>query len=122
LPIKDETAAHPIAAEWRAAFAGIVHAFVEGDYRLSRSIPCVREVPAETASQIRAYIADYGATLVDLPEETWRTSCAQWMGTHWDVLLDLWTTEEGGSDMALAASVFETDQGFEVEVYSVHVP
>jgi hypothetical protein len=121
-PIKDEKAAYPIAAEWRATFAEIAHAFVEGDYLLSRDIPHVREVSDETAGQIREYIAEYGATLIDLPADAWQTSCAQWMGMHWDVLVDLWTAEEGRSDMVLDAQVFETDRGFEVEVHSVHVP
>ena len=65
---------------------------------------------------------NYGETLADLPDEAWETSIAQWMGTHWDVLLDLWTVESGRSDMALCARVFEEEDGFRFEIDSVHVP
>lgn len=122
MPIKDETAAHPIAVEWRPTFCEIVRAFVEGDYSLSHGVRHVRQVSVQAANQIRDYVADYGATLMELPEEAWQTSCAQWMHAYWDVLIDLWTAEEGRSDLVLAARVFETDGGFQVEVHSVHVP
>jgi hypothetical protein len=61
-----------------------------------------------TAEQIRRYLADYGCTLVELPEDTWQTSVSQWMETHWEVLVDLWTAEEGRSDLVLAGRVVET--------------
>jgi hypothetical protein len=122
VPIKDETAAHPIAVEWRPTFCEIVRAFVERDYSLSRGVRQVRQVSIQTANQIRDNVAAYGATLMELPEEAWQTSCAQWMHGHWDVLVDLWTAEEGRSDLVLDARVFETDGGFQIEVHLVYVP
>ena len=38
------------------------------------------------------------------------------------MLVDLWTMESSRSDLALAARVFETDDGFRIEIDSVHVP
>ena len=57
-----------------------------------------------------------------LPEETWDTSVATWMGTHWDVLIDLWTVEEGRSDLVLRANVYQDPPGFRYEVVMAYVP
>jgi hypothetical protein len=122
-PIKDEDGAEqPIASAWRPVLAQIVSAFVEGDFALARGIPGVAPIDAETAEQIRDYIADYGETLVELPEETWHTSIAQWNGKRWDLLVDLFTAESGRSDMALSARVSEAGDGFHVVVELVYVP
>jgi hypothetical protein len=121
-PVKDEDAAHPIASAWRPTLREIVSAFVRGDYALSGGVHFVAPVSASTVDQIRKYIADSGETLAELPNETWRTSVSQWMGTHWEVLVDLWTVESGESDMVLSARVFEVGDGFRIEIDSVHVP
>jgi len=120
--IKDEDAAHPIASAWRPTFQQIVKAFVEGDFVLARGIPSVEPIDPATADQIRDYVADYGETLVELPEDTWKSSVAQWMGDSWDVLVDLWTAESGPSDLVLDAKVFEAGDGIRVEVGLVYVP
>jgi hypothetical protein len=120
--LKDERAAHPVATAWRPAFRGIVGAFAARDYALERGVESVAPVPPSTADSVKAYIKDYGETLTDLPEETWTTSVSQWMSTHWDVLVDLWTVESGCSDMVLHARVFEAGESFRVEVYLVYVP
>jgi hypothetical protein len=121
-PVKDENASHPVASAWRAALRAVVQAFVQGDYTLARGIPSVEPVVSATAKRIRGYIASYGETLADLPDDTWRTSVSQWMGDHWEVLVDLWTRESGASDLVLSARVFETHEGFRIEVDSVYVP
>ena len=59
--------------------------------------------------------------LVELPDATWKSSVAQWMGTHWDVVVDLWT-DAGPSDLILSARVRETNDAFEIEIGSVYVP
>lgn len=120
--IKDEDAEHPIASAWRPTFCEVVKAFVQRDYALDRGVHCVAPVSSATAAQIAGYIKDYGETLVELPEETWNSSVAQWMGTHWDALVDLWTADAGQSDMVLGARVFETEGGFRIEVGMVYVP
>ncbi len=121
-PVKDIDEEHPIAVAWRHTLQEIVHALVEGDYGLSRGIASVAPVDEATAEQIRGYVSQYGETLIELPDETWSTSVAQWMGTHWDALVDLWTRQSGRSDMILAFSAFETREGFRFEIDSVHVP
>ena len=121
-PVKDEHAAHPIPSVWRPVLRDVIKAFVDGDYALVRAPRTVAPLSATSRDRIAAYIAKYGQTLAELPDDTWRTSVSQWMGTHWDVLVDLWTVESGASDMVLSARVFEMEEGFRFVVDSVHVP
>ena len=100
----------------------VVRCFVAGDYGLTGGVPGVEPVSKATAEHIRRYLADYAATLVELPEDTWETSVAQWMETHWDVLVDLWTAEEGRSDLVLGGMVVETSAGPRLTVHMVYVP
>lgn len=121
-PVKDENASHPIATAWRPTLREVVKAFVRGDYALAEPIDFVAPVSKSSATQIRGYIADYGETLVELQDETWTTSVAQWMGGFWEILVDLWTTESGRSDMVLHSQVFEARGGFRIKVHAVYVP
>jgi hypothetical protein len=120
--IKDEDAEHPIAGVWRPMLCEVVRSLVEGDYDLAKGIAGVEPVSAATAGQIRAYLTEYGATLVELTDDTWQTSVAQWMGTHWEILVDLWTVEEGRSDLVLAGKVAETNAGPRLTISMVYVP
>jgi hypothetical protein len=85
-------------------------------------VPGVEPVSAATAEQVRDYLAGYGATLVELPDDTWQTSVAQWMETHWDILVDLWTAEGGRSDLVLEGKVIETSAGPRLTIHMVYVP
>ena len=120
--VKDLDAAHPIPGAWRPMLRAVVQRFVEGDYQLARGVPGVAPIDADTAAHIRAYIADYGATLQPLAEDTWQSSVAQWMETHWDILVDLWTVEEGRSDLVLTGRVVESNAGPQLTVELVYVP
>jgi len=122
LAVKDLEAQHPIAGAWRPVLREVVRRFVAGDFGLAKSVPGVEPVSAKTVEQIVGYLADYGATLVDLPEDTWHTSVAQWMETHWDILVDLWTAEEGPSDLVLQGRVVETGAGPRLTIRMVYVP
>ena len=122
LALKDPDAAHPIASAWRPMLREVVQRLAQGDYQLAHGVRGVEPVSASTAEQIRNYIAEYGATLVELPDDTWRTSVAQWMGTHWEILVDLWTAEEGRSDLVLGGDVVETSAGPLLAVSLVYVP
>ena len=117
-----DEAQRPIPVAWRQTFREIVAALVATDYRLEAQVPSVEPVSTETAAQIRDYLRDYGATLVELPEATWESSVCIWAGGHWDVLVDLWTQEEGRSDLVLHAQVVETHPGISVIVHLVYVP
>lgn len=122
MAVKDEEAERPIPSAWRSVIREIVNAFVRHDYYLGAGIPGVAQISAETATQIRNYIQDYGATLIDLPDETWNSSVCIWMGTKWDALIDLWTISEGRSDLVLSLHVTEADGAFLFHIYMVYVP
>lgn len=118
---KDTEAEQPIPLAWRPTIEAIVIAFVELDYGLARGVSGVRPPDQSSVDQIAGYIADYGASLVELPSTTWETSLCQWTGSKWDLLIDLWTAEEGRSDMVLTLSVEESDELL-FTVHMVYVP
>lgn len=119
---KDPDNQQPVPDDWRPTLRAIVGAFVRKDFRLAQPIPNVAPVSSETAKQIREYVADYGETLVELTDATWRRSVCQWMETHWDLLVDLETEEGGVSDLVLEAKVFEAPDGYRFEIEMVYVP
>ena len=119
---KDEDNQLPIPSEWRQLFVDIVNSFVSKDYLISAGMDGVSPVSQETAVQIEEYIIDYGETLITLPSETWESSICLYMGDSWDILIDLWTESEGRSDLALSATVKETESGYIVHVGMVYVP
>ena len=122
LAVKDVEKEQPIPSAWRSVFRDVIHAFVKKDYQLSVGVSGVAPISNDTASQIQSYIQEYGETLVELPEETWRSSVCIWMGSHWDALIDLWTLTEGRSDLVLSAKVSESDHCFLFHINMVYVP
>jgi hypothetical protein len=119
---KDEENERPIPTDWRVAFSNVVDAFVRKDYSLSLGVAGVSSVSNETANHIKEYLEDYGQELVQLPQETWESSVCLWMGSHWDVLIDLWTVGEGQSDLVLKAQVTESMNGYRIDIGMIYVP
>ena len=122
LAVRDEDTERPIPTAWRQPLREIVNAFVMGEFGLEKGVKSVSPVSVDTAFYILSNIKDYGATLVALPEATWSSSTCIWCGCYWDALVDLWTQEEGRSDLVLHVRVAEADMEFEIEVYLVYVP
>lgn len=122
LPSKDPDAQQAIATVWRPTFAAVVKAFTRGDFTLSSGVPGVAPISPKLADQLRRYLEDYGETLTELSEDTWKSSVAQWSGTHWDVLVDLWTLESGRSDLVLDGRVYEAGDTYRYEIHLVYVP
>ncbi|MEP7706758.1 hypothetical protein [Paraglaciecola sp. 25GB23A] len=120
--LKDLEKAHPIASYWRPLICEVVNAIVEGDYSLSRKFQDTVSIPDDTATANRNYISDYGETLVPLQNETWESSCAQWMGDHWDIIIDLFTESEGLSDLVLTGKVCENNVKIQFKVGLIYVP
>ena len=119
--IKDESRELPVPTRWRPVFASIVSAFAEHDYLLN-GIPDVVPLSDDTVTQVREYVQDYGEQLIALPEQTWESSVCLWTGSHWEVIIDLWTQAEGRSDLVLGATVRESDPGYSFAVNLVYVP
>lgn len=119
--VKDESRQRPIPTEWRSTIGSIVSRLLL-DERSAMSLPHLCVVCSEQRARIANSIADYGARLVELPEECWASSVCQWMGGYWDALVDLFTEEEGRSDLVLSLHVREGGGEYLFEVMSVHVP
>ncbi|WP_027066788.1 hypothetical protein [Maribacter sp. Hel_I_7] len=119
---KNEEDELPIPHIWRPIFKAIVNAFVKQDYNLNGGIKNVSSVSNETAEQIKEYIEDYGEELIELPEGTWDTSVYICNGDYWNVLIDLYTKNEGLSDLILNAEVRESEDGYVVDINLVNVP
>jgi hypothetical protein len=112
----------PVPSAWRPTFRKIVQAFSEGDFTLARGIDCVRSISQADAEYFAGSIDTYGATLTSLPDESWQTSIYLHDLGYWVVLVDLFTAEEGRSDLVLFARVFERGDAYEFEITSIHVP
>lgn len=121
LVLKDENNQTAVPYIWRNTFCDIVEALKKQDFKIER-IPGVRPLSAKDVVRIAGNIQSYGAHLATLPDETWQTSVCQWMRGHWAVLIDLFTIEEGASDLVLAARIYEDGSGYIFDVESVHVP
>jgi hypothetical protein len=65
------------------------------------------------------------ANLVPLPEEAWDSAEVIFEEPgpprFWAVVVDLWTAEEGRSDLSMEADVTETSTGLAVVVSDIHV-
>jgi len=122
LVLKDKDKQRPIPLVWRGVFSDVVEAFKEGDFILGRGVAGVRPISADNARRIGGNIRSYGAQLTSLPEAAWQTSVCQWMQGYWDVLVDLFTLEEGASDLVLAARVYEEGPDYVFEIQSIYVP
>lgn len=120
--LKDENGQRPIPSIWRGTFVEIIKAFSRNDFSLCCGVAGVRPISPVLAASIASNLKRYGAQLTALPEESWLTSVCQWMGEYWDVLIDLFTVEEGASDLAMAVRVFEKNGAYEFEIHSVYVP
>lgn len=120
--LKDEEEQQPIPSVWRQTLSEIIEAFRSGDFQLNRGIAGVRQLSPQDAGRIARSLEGYGVHLTSLPEDTWGTSACQWMRGYWDALIDLYTVEEGASDLALSVRIYEAVQGYDFQVESVHVP
>lgn len=120
--LKDERNQSLVPSVWRNTFSNIVEALKDGDFDAVRNVVGVRPISSEEAVRIAENIKGHGARLTSLPDATWETSACQWMRGYWDVLVDLYTVEEGASDLALSVRVYEEGSDYVFEIQSVHVP
>jgi len=113
---------HPVPEGLQARFSELVAAFVAGDFELSKHrLHEVALIDEDTAHFIAEQIAAFGDSLTPLSDEVWQRSIYIWMDGYWDFLIDLSTTQEAVSDLALHAKLFDNENG-RIEVWSVHVP
>ena len=120
--VKDEHRQQPVPSEWRETFRSVVEAVRFGDLRMSAGVEHVAPINAALADHIAGNLKAYGGRLASLREETWATSVCQWQVGYWDVLVDLFTEEEGAVDLVLSARVREDGAHYAFEILLVYVP
>ena len=115
----DPTEQQPVPEKWRGILAQVADSIASGNFGPLALMPGVEPVSQATAAQISSYVFGYPATLVPLPDESWDTSVCMFNGGEWEVLVDLWTQEEGRSDLVLHVYVSQDNV---VRVHAVYVP
>ena len=123
-PLKDDAQERPIPDAWRSTLAAIADSIptVDGS-PIGAGLPRVEPISEDLSSVCREAITRYGeVTLVPLPEDTWDTSVYLWQGDRWSCLIDLWTRQEGRSDLVLDVDVFEEGEDYRFTVNLIYVP
>lgn len=114
----------PVPEKWRPAITELVDRLVAGDYAGLARDGFVSYTDDPDDASIGMWIEDYPATLVSLPGEAWQFSChGPWSNVPdaaW-VVVDLWTAEEGRSDLSLEGTVREEEGRVIVKIDNVHV-
>ena len=123
--------ASPIPRTLRPALSAVVDRLVAGDYKGLKRDGIDRHEDRDLGPWIREYGRALGtdepgrATLVPLPEDAWESAevVLEDPGPPrvWGVVIDLWTAEEGRSDLSMEAEVTETSNGPAVVVSDIHV-
>lgn len=123
MPVKNEDREQPVPEVWRPALSAIVESLIRDDRVLVADLAVVRPMSGDLSQACRDAVQGYGdVTLVSLPQDTWETSVCRWQGDRWQCLVDLWTAQEGRSDLVLDVDVFEDGAGYRYSVNLVYVP
>jgi hypothetical protein len=107
----------------RPLIAEIVEELVAGRYEALEQDGRAGRV---TASELRSTLEDYPATLVPLPDEAFAIGGDAYpidgrSPPEWAVDQDLWTREEGRSDLTLQLHVQCEKEKYRVEITDLHV-
>lgn len=104
------------------ALKDVVHELVVGNFAKLEADGRAGRLSAEDLRQV---LEDYGRTFVDLPDEAFEVGGGAVPLANenetWGVDLDLWTKEEGQSDLTLTMTVRDTDKGIVIEIDDLHV-
>jgi hypothetical protein len=101
-----------------------VHRLVVGDYAGLATDGLVSHTADPQDPSIGHWIEAYPATLVALPPAAWAYSDHGPIEAEpgaWWVVVDLWTAEEGRSDLSMEATVWDDGSDPRVQVHTVHV-
>ena len=116
--------ATPPPERWRTLLTELVHRLVLGDYAGLAGDGYVTGAHDPDDASIGMWIEDYPATLVDLPPEAWDFSDHELLDPDagvWAVMIDLWTAEEGHSDLSLEATVWDDGETIAAQIDGVRV-
>jgi hypothetical protein len=122
MPEKNEKIEQAIPADWRPVIIEIVKDVQSGNLRPRNILGFDVDVDLSHVDDIYQSIDGYGDRLVSLPEDSWQTSVCRWMDGYWHLLIDLFTAEEGLSDLVLFIDVCEHDSFASFKIRSLYVP
>lgn len=99
-PLKDPENEQPIPTAWRPTIVEIVSRLAARDIGLEQPVSHVKPVTERSIATIERNLQVFssehgGATLLELPEQTWETSTCIWWSSSWEAIVDLWTAETG---------------------------
>ncbi len=121
VPIKDLTKEYPIPNLWKDSITRVVKELSNGNFELTDAGKNVTLRSKDLVGINSDNVRDYGCALIPLLEQTWESSRTQWMGTYWEITIDLCTAEEGISDLNLTGRVYPSSLGFEYEIGLLYV-
>ena len=113
----------PVPTRFRPSISRVVARLAAGDYEGLRRDGTQAHPDADLSMWIRDYGRD-GATLIPLPDEAWDSAEAFELDDEpgtWQVVIDLWTEEEGRSDLSMEALVIDDETDPLVRVNDIHV-
>ncbi|MDT5268362.1 MAG: hypothetical protein QOH49_548 [Acidobacteriota bacterium] len=103
------------------AIREVVHELAAGNYE---GLAADGRAGRLTAGELREAVRQYGRTLVELPDEglqyIWVYEQQERENT-WGVDVDLWTAEEGRSDLTLSLLMEQNASGVRTEIENLHV-
>ncbi len=112
----------PVPERWRPVIAGVVRRLAAGDYAglVRDGVAPASEGPDDLGFE--HWVVEYPATVVDLPDDAWAFTDHQPTGEQdvWDVSVDLWTAEEGRSDLTLEGQVRDTGSAVTLCIKRIH--
>ena len=113
----------PIPSIWKDCIIQIVEAFKDKDLARLNTLPSVQCIDLAYASEIAENIDAYGAHLISLAEESWHTSvCIYMENESWKAIIDLFTVEEGRSDLIIDLFIFKKENQFIFQINNIYVP
>ena len=113
----------PIPSLWRDCIIQSVEAFKDKDFGRLNTLPSVQCIDLAYASEIAENIDAYGAHLISLAEESWHTSvCIYMENESWKAIIDLFTVEEGRSDLIIDLFIFKKENQFIFQINNIYVP
>ncbi|QNE17818.1 hypothetical protein F1D05_07740 [Kribbella qitaiheensis] len=111
----------PVPERFRPLLAHVIDLVAAGDLDGLRRDP---RIALSDPDDPLYWVREYPGTVVKLPEEAWEFAeviIARDDGVTWSVAVDLWTAEEGRSDLILEAEVRQHRDGLVIEVENIHV-
>ena len=109
----------PVPSAWRASLKQIADEIIAGRIPVMQNI---KAISPETIEINNGNIDGYPDKIGPLHEVTWGSSIYTWTDGHWEVLLDLSTSEFETSDLVLHLKVHPIGDQFEFEPGIIYVP